>query len=82
MSVGGRPVPIGIGPARFAERAVAGAYQRLLRQLIGDTGPLSFAGLPTDSAGLAAAKRALTLLRERTERPAAMRLGDGEVPSH
>lgn len=82
MSVGGRSVPIGLDPARFAECAVAGAYQRLLWQLVGDTGPLSFAGLPTDGAGLAAAKRALTLLRERTERPVAMRLGDEEVLSH
>lgn len=78
MSVGGRSVPIGLNPTRFAECAVAGAYQRLLWQLIGDTGPLRFAGLPTDGAGLAAARRALTLLRERTERPVAMQFGDDE----
>ncbi len=82
MSVGGRSVRIGIDPARFADCAVAGAYQRLLWQLIGDTGPLSFAGLPTDGAGLAAAKRALALLRERTERPVAMRLGDDEATTY
>jgi len=81
MSVGGRSVPIGLDPTRFAECAVAGAYQRLLWQLIGDTGPLRFAGLPTDGAGLAAARRALTVLRERTERPVAMQLGDDAVPS-
>lgn len=79
MSVGGRSVPIGVDTTRFAECAVAGAYQRLLWQLIGDTHPLSFAGLPTDGAGLAAAKRALALLRERTERPVAMCLGHNEA---
>lgn len=69
MSVGGRSVAIGIDLMRFAQCAAAGAYQRLLWQLVGDTAPFSFAGLPTDSAGLAATKYALKILRERTERP-------------
>lgn len=79
MSVGGRSVPSGVDPTRFAECAVAGAYQRLLWQLVGDTEPLNFAGLPSDGAGLAVARRALALLRERTQRPVVMRLGDDEA---
>jgi hypothetical protein len=72
LSVGGHAAPVGISDARFAECAVAGAYQRLLWQLIADTKPLNFDGLPSDKAGLAAAQRAIALLRERTERPVAM----------
>ena len=83
MSVGGRSAHR-LDLIRFAECAVAGAYQRLLWQLIGDTGPLRFCGLPTDGAGLAAATERAPdgVLRERTERPAlAMQLGDDAVPS-
>jgi hypothetical protein len=69
MSVGGRSVPVGISDARFADCAVGGAYQRLLLQLLGNTATFSFAGLPSDATGIAAARRALELLRERTERP-------------
>ncbi len=72
LSVGGHSAPVGINHARFAECAVAGAYQRLLWQLIGDTRPLSLEGFPADKAGLAAAQQAVALLRERTERPVAM----------
>lgn len=72
LSVGGRATPVGINDARFAECAVGGAYQRLLWHLIGDSGPMNFDGLPTDAAGLAAARQALNLLRARTERPVQM----------
>jgi hypothetical protein len=76
LSVGGHAVPVGISSARFAECAVAGAYQRLLWQLIGDTRAMSLDGLPTDRTGVAVAQRAVTLLRDRTERPVAMDIGD------
>lgn len=75
VRLGAYAAPVGIDYPRFVECAVAGAYQRLLWHLIGDTGPMNFEGLPTGCDGIAIAQMALSLLRERTERPVAMQVG-------
>lgn len=68
LSVGGRAKPVGISPARFSLCAVGGAYQRILWQLFAGT-KVSFEGLPTCEIGRACVTKAVSLLRERTQRP-------------